>query len=155
IVIVRDGRDVALSATHFRRLKSLEFLPYEGLLRTWVQGATAVAAAAESGKIGVIRYEDLSRDFVATFGRLLEWLGADAEPSLIRGIEAAVAFETMTGRPRGQAAAANARKGAAHEWIDELSILAKRRAWSIAGPVLEQFGYTPTATVATTHPGKI
>ena len=155
LVIVRDGRDVAISATHFRRLHALENLSYEALLETWAERASAVAAAAQAGKLGIVRYEDLSGDFAATFGRLLEWLGADADPSLVRQIEAATSFEAITGRSRGQAAVASARKGAAHEWIDELSYWTKRQAWVTAGPVLERFGYTRTATLATAYPGKI
>ncbi|HSE77799.1 MAG TPA: sulfotransferase [Alphaproteobacteria bacterium] len=155
LVIVRDGRDVALSATHFRRLKSLDHLPYEELLQTWAQDAAAVAAAAQSGKLGVIRYEDLSRDFIATFARTLEWLGADAEPSLLRRIEAATSFEAMTGRPRGQADDVNARKGAAHDWIDALGENEKQRAWEIAGSALEQFGYGRSDTLEVSYPGKI
>lgn len=72
VVIVRCGRDVAISAGHIRRLHALGDRPCHMLLDDWTHQVFAVAATADAGKITVLRYEDLSLDFVGTCGRMLE-----------------------------------------------------------------------------------
>src|SRR5947199_425411 len=97
-------------------------------------------------KIYLLRYEDLSEDFVATMQPLLQWLGlADSKP-LLESIQAKTSFEALTGRARGTEAKAVMRKGAVGEWREALLPDEQERAWRLAGDQLRAFGYTRHGT---------
>ncbi|MFN2541180.1 MAG: sulfotransferase [Chthoniobacterales bacterium] len=150
IVIVRDGRDAAISAAHFqawmREAKPLRGSPAVAdcweLLHTWADQADKAIAAAGRGQIYLLRYEDWSKDFVATIQPLFHWLGLPASRSLLDTIQAQTSFEALTGRARGTEAKGVMRKGAVGEWRDVLDAQEQERAWRMAGEQLRAFGYT-------------
>ncbi len=150
IVITRDGRDAAISDSHFRKLMHKRNAPFAGnldmnyweLLKAWAHRADMVAEKAREGELRVIRYEDLTRDFGGTLKPLLTWLQLDASDSVIEAINEQTSFEATTGRSRGTEAEHVFRKGAVGEWIDALSKEDKAKAWSLAGEQLSAFGYT-------------
>ncbi|MCP3909873.1 MAG: sulfotransferase [Actinomycetia bacterium] len=149
VVITRDGRDAALAAVAYRSLMADQSAPwYKGptefdkQLSAWRSRARMVIAAARNGEIHLIRYEDLTHEFSATFGRLLEHLDLDHDDELVARIEALVAFENVTGRSRGTEAAAVVRRGLAQGWVDDLDSGTAEAAWGLAGEELAALGYT-------------
>lgn len=149
IAIVRDVRDAAISAQHFRELMAKKNAPwlsertdYFQLLRGMVSRSHMIADRAEAGELFVLRYEDLSQDFHGVFGRLLRRLGLDDDDGLIAEIHARTSFEARTGRPRGTDGEGLLRKGALGEWREALDREDAERAWDIAGDALQRLGYT-------------
>lgn len=184
IAIVRDGRDAAVSAYHYRRLMQergmawqhgflsllrpvvrLRELLRRGIVslrrlagygddwrlgytvRVWRDRVRLVLAAAERGELYVLRYEDLLQDFEGSFGRLLQWLEADASPGTLKAVAQASSFEAMSGRPRGVAAKDVVRKGVSGEWLSGLTPRDQALAWRIAGPELSAMGYTRDGSI--------
>jgi len=154
ILIIRDGRDAAISAAHFREWmratkptrESPAVIDYWELLRSWADHADKGIAAAGRRQLYLLRYEDLSEDFVATMQPLLQWLGLAESKALLESIEARTSFETLTGRARGTEAKAVMRKGAVGEWREALHPDEQERAWRMAGDQLRAFGYTRNGT---------
>ncbi len=149
IVIVRDGRDAAISAMHYRALMKAQAAPwYRGtvsareLVRSWSDRAQTAIDLARAGHVYLLRYEDLTLDFAATLRRLLAWLDLDRDGATVEAIEHAASFEALTGRRRGEEARHILRKGAIREWVDALDDRAKDGAWRAAGPQLAALGYT-------------
>jgi hypothetical protein len=159
ILIIRDGRDAAISATHFReRMRatnptrgSPRPADYWKLLRIWANQADMAIAAASRRQIYLLRYEDLSENFVATMQPLLQWLGLVASKPLLESIEARTSFEALTGRARGTEAKAVIRKGAVGEWREALLPDEQQRAWRMAGDQLHAFGYMHDGTRRELH----
>jgi Sulfotransferase domain len=154
IVIIRDGRDAAISATHFqqwlRANKPMRGMPrsadYWKLLHSWANHADMAIAAAARHQIYLLRYEDLSENFVATMQPLFQWLGLAASKSLVESLEARTSFEALTGRSRGIEAKAVMRKGVVGEWRESLLPDEQERAWRMAGDQLRALGYTHDGT---------
>ena len=179
IAIVRDGRDAAVSAYHYRQLMRerrmawhhghLSFMKPLALAReagiggitalrrgfgygpdwrlgrsmsVWADRVRRVLAAAGRGELYVMRYEDLLDDFPGTFGRLLEWLGADASPATVGAVAKASSFEAQSGRPRGVSGEDVMRRGIAGEWRESLNLRDQALAWRVAGTELTAMGYT-------------
>ena len=150
IVIVRDGRDASISAAHFqswmREVRPPRGAPgvadYWQLLRSWADQAERAIAAAARGHVYLLRYEDLSNDFISTMQPLLQWLGLSAAKPLLETIQTETSFEALTGRARGIEAKSVLRKGAVGEWREVLSPDNQERAWRVAGNQLDAFGYT-------------
>lgn len=151
IVITRDGRDAAISAYHFEKLMKENNAPwvtgqpdydYWSLLSHWARRADKILRYAVKGELRVIRYEDLTRTFTDTVRALLDWLDLESSDEIIQEIERCSSFETKAGRPRGVEAKSEMRKGVCGEWVTELSIEDKAKAWNIAGTQLAALGYT-------------
>ena len=154
IVIIRDGRDAAISAMHFEEwLRSTKqthgwrpTADYWKLLQNWANHADMAIAAAGRHQIYLLRYEDLSENFVAAMQPLLQWLGLAASKALVKSIEARTSFEALTGRERGTEAKAVMRKGVIGEWREALLPNERERAWRMAGDQLRALGYTDDGT---------
>ncbi|HEX7966562.1 MAG TPA: sulfotransferase domain-containing protein [Gammaproteobacteria bacterium] len=151
LVIVRDGRDAAISAVHFRRLmRSIKRAhvdaqnDYWELLAGWASRIRMLQQAAGDGQLAILRYEDLQQDFPRVARKLFGWLGADTDPALLRDVYEATRFETLTGRARGEAAEHVIRRGITGEWREALSGADQERAWHEAGKELAALGYTPS-----------
>jgi hypothetical protein len=150
ILIIRDGRDAAISAAHFQEWMraakpprgSPPVVDYWELLHSWADHADKAIAAAGRRQIYLLRYEDLSENFVATMQPLLQWLGLAESRPFLESIEAKTSFEALTGRLRGMEAKAVMRKGAVGEWREALLPDEQERAWRMAGDQLRAFGYT-------------
>jgi sulfotransferase family protein len=149
LVIVRDGRDAAISAVHFRRLmRSVKRAhvdaqnDYWELLAGWTSRIRMLQGAAGDGQLAILRYEDLQRDFPRAVKALFGWLGADTDPALLRDVHEATRFETLTGRARGESAEHVIRRGITGEWLEALPAAEQERAWHEAGRELAALGYT-------------
>ncbi len=150
IVIMRDGRDAAISALHFGELMKKWDAPWQGKplsyhdrLRGWATRASALAHQCAQHDILVLRYEDLQRDFTGTCRALFSRLGISSNDELIDSIYAQTNFAAVTGgRQPGQAAENVVRKGVIGEWKETLSPAEAREAWRIAHIELTRFGYT-------------
>jgi hypothetical protein len=149
IAIIRDGRDAALSAFHYTKLMREMDAPYRDrekhywdLLGAWANRAHMSVELARRGELSLIRYEDLTHDFVGTLKALLTWLRLERSDSTLEAINAQTSFEAITGRPRGTQSKHLLRKGAVGEWIDALSAKDKTKAWGLAGEQLGALGYT-------------
>jgi hypothetical protein len=150
ILITRDGRDAAISLAHFQEWMRATKPPcgspavadYWKLLQIWANQADKAIAAAGRHQVYLLRYEDLSQNFVATMQPLLRWLGLAESKPLLESIEARTSFEALTGRARGTEAKAVMRKGMVGEWREALLPDEQERAWHMAGDQLRAFGYT-------------
>ena len=152
IVIMRDGRDAALSALHYSELMKKWDAPwqrqpkpmsYHDRLRGWTTRASALAHQCAQHDILVLRYEDLQRDFTGTCRALFDRLAISSDDELIESIYAQTNFAAVTGGRRpGQAAEDVVRKGMIGEWKETLSPAEAREAWQIACIELTRFGYT-------------
>ena len=150
LIIVRDGRDAAISAVKFSNLMiqrkaawkaSSTTLSYFAYLKSWRHRAAMVRKKMDDESYYVLRYEDLNLGFQQTFAKLLNWLGIEANPDVIDKIHSQTSFEAVTGRKRGQEKAEVIRKGAVREWAEVLSETEKKEAWRIAGKQLQALGY--------------
>jgi Sulfotransferase family len=81
VVLVRDGRDVALS------LRRMPFGPNNAwaAAQWWARGVRAglEAQARHPGSVAMLRYEDLVRDPAAEVARVCEFLGLRFQPDML------------------------------------------------------------------------
>ncbi len=148
IVIMRDGRDAAISALHYRKYMKTKKAPwlkqtisYQDQLKGWVSRARMVRERLQRNELLVIRYEDMTVDFAATFSALLSRLGLDHSPETVEHIRSFTSFEAMAGRRHGDEDGSIFRKGITGEWLEYLDAKEKKRSWNIAGDILRFFGY--------------
>jgi hypothetical protein len=150
IVIIRDGRDAAISAMHFGRLMQKQDTPwqprsvdYSSRLRGWASRAALLARHCERGDVLVLRYEDLKRDFQGVCAALFGELGVSATPAVLENIHEQTDFSAVSGgRQPGESAEDVVRKGIVGEWRSELSDAQAASAWRAAWRELQRFGYT-------------
>ena len=111
--------------------------------------STEVGKAVEDGPVLLgdnyteVRYEDLLQQPVEEVGRLLEFLGADADIETVRACIETTSFETLTqGRKRGEEdPAAFVRKGIAGDWRNVFTEEDRRIFKEAAGDLLIKLGY--------------
>lgn len=152
ILIIRDGRDAAISAFHYRNLmkeknppwfKNREEKDLLTLFKSWRSRAHMTRRLIEAGEdIYVLRYEDLSNNFHQELSNLLDWLELDSSQDLVSSIYQATNFKNITGRERGTEAKNVIRKGQTGEWLEVYSQEEREQAWNMAGDVLTYFGYS-------------
>ncbi|MEM9568404.1 MAG: sulfotransferase domain-containing protein [Cyanobacteria bacterium P01_E01_bin.34] len=150
IAITRDVRDAAISALHYKKLmkeRNATWLQgseksYWDLLRDFSVQTRRVIDAARAGDVLLIRYEDLSRDFSGTFSRVLDFIGVDRRPDIVRAINDATSFKSRTGREPGSEGKGLIRRGMVNEWEEYLTVDDRERAWALCQSVLAPLGYT-------------
>ena len=155
ILIIRDGRDAAISAFHYRQLMKQENAPWlkntqdmQSLFKGWISRAEMTRKLLDAGEnIYVLRYEDLSNNFHQELYKLLTWLELDASDTLIDEINSLTSFEKLTGRKRGTESKSIIRKGATREWIEVYSAEEKKQAWNMGGDLLSYFGYSEDGNI--------
>jgi len=154
ILLVRDGRDCAVSGWfHNRRLSSdwlAETYP------TFDSYAVDTAAGwAREQEIAVkfseqrperclfVRYEDMAADAAGALGRTLRFLGVDDDAAIVADCCGKADFATLTsGRSPGQEDTGSFfRKGIAGDWHNHFSAEANAAFVRQAGPWLKHFGY--------------
>ena len=149
IVIVRDGRDVALSAMAFERLMSKWEAPwtprkrdYLELLNTWALRVSLLEKEIIKGDLIVIRYEDLKINFDSTVKRLFQEMGLANDLPLIQQIRGTTDFKVVSGgRSPGEEAEHVIRLGMTGEWKSKLSTAKASMAWKMASYELSLLGY--------------
>ena len=154
IIVVRDGRDAALSALHFRRLmrsvnsRHVDAVDdYWEVLGGWASRVRMLQAVAGDPCLAILRYEDLQADFLGTARAMFRWLSAASDTPLLKEIQAGSSFEAVTGRKPGEVAAHVIRRGISGEWHEALSSAEQQRAWQEAGDLLAMLGYTPSGAL--------
>ncbi|MCZ6831034.1 MAG: sulfotransferase domain-containing protein, partial [Gammaproteobacteria bacterium] len=148
IVIIRDGRDAAISALHFNKLMTQWDAPwrpqqisFHDRLRAWSTRAAALAHHCRKHDILVLRYEDLQRDFHGVCASLFQRLGLARSPQLLEQIHQQTNFSAVTGgREPGESAEAVVRKGVIGEWKSTLGEEDATLAWKTAQGELRRFG---------------
>jgi hypothetical protein len=161
IHIIRDGRDVAVSAAHHARNfgrarqrsasnETTESIFPEGQLeKLATEWTSRVGKTVEDGPALMgenyteVRYEDLLHDPEAEVGRLLTFLAVDSsEKSVTRCIEAA-SFERLSkGRKRGEEDPSSFfRKGVAGDWKHVFTQKEREAFDREAGELLARLGY--------------
>jgi hypothetical protein len=90
-----------------------------------------------------VKYERLTADPAGEFGALLEALGVDARPELVKQIVDANTFETLSGgrRPGEENRAAEFRKGVQGDWRNHFTNEMKQGFKALAGSLLVELGY--------------
>ena len=153
VLIIRDGRDMAISATkfedyvrrntHFTDIWQFVETDFWERLRQWKALARSIHTYKESGEIYILRYEDLINNFEMTITKLLNYLGMSSEIEIVEHMRVETTFERMSGgRARGQEDInSNIRNGIVDEWINVLDDADKQKAWELAGEELSLFGY--------------
>jgi glycosyltransferase involved in cell wall biosynthesis len=88
------------------------------------------------------RYENLLDDPEAELGRILGFLGANTDSTLVRNISEKNSFENVTGRGRGEEEPASFnRRGEAGEWREIFTREDRRVFEESAGELLSELGY--------------
>lgn len=157
VVIIRDGRDAAVSARHFRDLMRKRAAPWlretrdvsiEELFRGWRNRIRILKDLLRTdGGLYVIRYEDLKMEFHATISRLLEWCELTVTSEMLSRMEAVTSFKNTTGREPGEAAEHVVRKGIVGDFKNELTLEECSLLWKLGGAELTEFGYSEDGTV--------
>ena len=149
IVVVRDGRDVALSALAFTKLMKKWEAPwtpkesdYFEVLKSWALRISLLEKEIEKGDLLVIRYEDLTMNFESTCVRLFKELELSTDLNLIQNIKKNTDFKVVSGgRNPGEKAEHLVRSGVIGEWTSELNQKERSRAWKVASYQLSLLGY--------------
>jgi len=148
-LIVRDGRDVAISAMNYKRLmRSVKRAnvddedDYWNLLNAWRNRVNILMDMAGDGNLVILRYEDLMLNFKKIVAALFSWLDLAYVDTTLDEIYQATSFETLTDRKPGESAQHLLRRGMIGEWKEVLSRSDSQKAWQEAGKELTFLGYT-------------
>ena len=149
IVVVRDGRDVALSALAFTKLMKKWEAPwtpkesdYFEVLNSWALRISLLEKEIEKGDLLVVRYEDLTMNFESTCESLFKELELSSDLNLIQNIKKNTDFKVVSGgRNPGEKAEHLVRSGLIGEWTWELNEIERSRAWKAASYQLSLLGY--------------
>ena len=145
--IIRDGRDGLVSGWHrFRHVLKVDFDGYVDLFAgEWCDRLFAIRAFMDRnpGVVHELTYEELHRNPIASVTRMLEWLGAAAEPPVVAACLEAARFDVVSGgRTQGQEdTGSHYRKGVAGGFRNELTSAQIERFNARAAPALEMLGY--------------
>ena len=149
LLIVRDGRDVAISAMHFIRLmRSVKRAnvgnedDYWNLISAWRNRVNMLMDMANEKNLVILRYEDLMLNFKKIVAALFDRLGLAYDQTTLNHIYEATRFEKLTNRKRGESARHIIRRGMIGEWKEVLSPADAKKAWQDAGKELTYLGYT-------------
>lgn len=154
VYIIRDGRDVVVSAskfffTPFMRNQHAhgerspeEFLQHRlaEMLLSWVQHVGGTLLHAGSAPLHIVFYERLLVDFDTEFDRLLAFLEIELAQAQRQAVRQAVQFETMHAKNPH-----HVRKGQRSQWVSALTAKQIRQCERIGGPLLALLGYPDMA----------
>ena len=152
IHIIRDGRDVMMSAYH-NNLKNatpgVKEAGIDGFLdeAASMWGQLIKRARETAGVLGdrylEVRYELLLEDPIPQMKRMLDFLGADSSEAVIQACVEAAAFDKLSkGRAQGQEDAKSFfRKGVAGDWKNHMTPDQVQRFEARSGGMLRQLGY--------------
>ncbi|MEM6300628.1 MAG: sulfotransferase domain-containing protein, partial [Pseudomonadota bacterium] len=149
LIIIRDGRDAAVSAGHYEALMREQEAPWQ-VARTsmsrrllgWAVRAAKLAQHAQAGDVLIIRYEDFKANFPGICRALFNKLGLDASIEVIEKIEQQTDFKRVNSQlPPNEESPHVTRRGIVGEWQEALTPNQARRMWSLAAAQLRVFGY--------------
>ena len=152
--VVRDGRDVCLSAWHHNLRDPRgdirayyptfsDFLPF--MTGVWLKHQRPILAAQveHSARVRAIRYEDLLTTPDRVLDRVCQWLDVETAPETLAACIQASDFKTLSGgRSRGEEDQSSFfRSGTAGGWRDHLSAAEADAYWTQAGDEMTALGY--------------
>lgn len=152
--IVRDGRDVSISAWHENKRRSPDlflqkyptigtFLP--DIAQIWVdhQEPIHAAMAARPDQVMQIHYEDLIAAPEPVVRQVFDWLELESSDATLAKCLGNTSFDKLSdGRKPGEEDANSFfRKGTAEQWRDDLTDEQQETFWRIAGEMMEAQGY--------------
>ncbi|MDE8344657.1 MAG: sulfotransferase domain-containing protein [Acidocella sp.] len=160
IYIVRDPRDVALSYAAYLGHPIDDVIDFMGnekaanagderqvfeLLSSWSAHARSWA---ESPGVLLVRYEDLCAAPTVHFGRIVKFLGGEAEPERLARAIAFSDFRTLSAQEAangyqagGQGGPVFFRAGVGGQWRDVMHPAQAQRITRVHGEVMRKFGY--------------
>ena len=153
VCIVRDPRDVALSAAKFAMTPYMQkhyptsytsaegFLEeeYERLLDQWVWFYGNYLLHSRELDLHFVFYENFLKSFPKEYNSLLKYLQLELDPEEKKEIEENVSFSSMKEEsPR------HLQKGKSRKWVNQLSIEQVEKASIKAGALMRIFGYPLT-----------
>jgi len=161
IYVVRDPRDVALSYAAFLGVgvdEVISFMANPGaanraneaqvfeLLASWSLHARSWVAAPN---LLLVRYEDLILDPAAYFGRIVRFLGGEAEPARLEQAIRFSDFATLAAQERARGYKAGASKGGGAffrvgkmgQWRESLTAAQAAQIEAAHGETMRRFGY--------------
>lgn len=158
ISLVRDGRDVIVSgANQWHNLSpddgpsrqgareaGVEPKWFDMFAQHWVEAVTAVRAARHRFRcILQVRYEDMLQHTEQEAARVLEFIGADADPAVVARCVDAASFRSLSGGRRSgeEDPTSFFRKGTAGDWREKLSPSQVRQFEERCGELLTELGY--------------
>ena len=173
ILLIRDGRDVAVSGvmhwltkdvdrmTDHQRRRRAAIVDGNGTfdrfftddeIDQWASHWRETIAALDSPGLSlkplVVRYERMSEDLPEELRRICDFIGVASADDTIRECAAASTFEKMSGgRSRGEdAPGAHVRKGVVGDWRGHFTAADGSRFHRLAGAELLKWGYEPDPT---------
>jgi hypothetical protein len=185
IMLVRDGRDVAVSGVmHWltkhvvgdrradrQRQRRAFFLEHatespdrlftddelEEWASLWRQPIEAIKSQGADLECLVVRYEDMVRDLGVQLHRIGEFVGVDTDASIIKRCVDASTFEVMSGgRRRGDdAPGQHVRKGVVGDWRSYFTAADAEQFDRLAGQCLIEWGYEPDDAWVTAVPEQL
>jgi aryl sulfotransferase len=162
VYIVRDPRDVAVSASRYYFTPFMQtqhpqqepdantYLRHRLVEQaiTWVQHTGGYLVHAEDYEIHFVFYERLLRDFDAEYDRLLAYLGIHLPAEAIVDVKESTRFDNMKKQNPH-----HLRKGESGGWVSVLTAAQVRQVARIAGPMMEILGYPVVDDLRDTLPG--
>ncbi|MEO0438572.1 MAG: sulfotransferase domain-containing protein [Pseudomonadota bacterium] len=150
VVIVRDGRDVAVSASYYQKLMAqwgANWTPRKvssvRSIKSWAYRVRLLSRYAKSYNLIVLRYEDLLAEYETFMTLLLKKLGLTANPDIVSQIASKASFEAATyGRKPGESANHIVRKGVVGDWKHHFTQSQADELWNAARTELSILGYT-------------
>lgn len=161
VIMVRDPRDRALSASRFAFTPYMQehypstyttpekFLEgeFDRLLEQWVWFYGNYLLHHEELDLYFVFYERLLKDFPHELEGLLHYLELPLNASEKSEVEERVSFSSMKKRSPG-----HLQKGKSRKWIDQLSEVQQKKAAEKAGFLMDLFGYSLTVSQKDTPP---
>lgn len=141
VEVLRDGRDVCVSLGMRGRTQAWAPTDRRRQIATWTSAVSAGLAVREdprwSGRILLVRFEDLKADRMGETARLLAFVGLPADRGEIARMLDAVAIERNPRRHEG----GHVRSGAVGDWHAHFSDEDRRLFDRLAGDLARRVGY--------------
>ena len=151
IVVVRDGRDVSVSAVHFlilmkRKVASwyltMFYSMYVLKFRVWNKRVTKlIELMNENHDMLVIRYEDLLLNFEDTISKVFDYCNLPYSDDLIKELKNKTSFKKLSGREPGHEQKNIMRKGVMGDWKNKLTRREIKACDRIGERTLRYFDY--------------
>jgi len=151
--LLRDPRDVVASLTDAGRSWGRSWAPSGtvGAARLWQSFVEAGQGLEQDPRSLVVRYEELLEDGAGQLSRIFDAAGLEASPDRCREVVELHQFEQRA-REEGAGPSRFLRRGRAGSWREDLSRRDVRIVEYVAGPLMDQLGYTRSLAPARRKP---
>jgi hypothetical protein len=141
LAIYRDGRDVCVSDKFFRARRG-EAWSIEDSVTRWREAMDAQNKYKALYDLHAISYEALQTDSERTVTGVLDFLGLDKSPALVRRLISGASFESVTGRRRGaENRSSFNRKGVVGDWRNNFTASDRDIFKTLANDLLLELNY--------------